>query len=126
MDRGTWWATVHGVAKSQTRQKELSAHTRRLKSMRALSEGRRHDSRSGKYERYPQRCECWKAASMCWVLRSRELLVSKSGECLLENLAWDPLISIVFLVSAVLQGNQCENPHGVTHSSPSKLDTVLK
>ena len=20
MDRGTWWATVHGVAKSQTRQ----------------------------------------------------------------------------------------------------------
>ena len=25
MDRGTWWATVHGVAKSQTR---LSRHTR--------------------------------------------------------------------------------------------------
>ena len=26
MDRGTWWATVHGVAKSQTR---LSMHTQR-------------------------------------------------------------------------------------------------
>ena len=26
MDRGTWWATVHGVAKSQTRLKQLSTH----------------------------------------------------------------------------------------------------
>ena len=24
MDRGGWWATVHGVAKSQTQQKRLS------------------------------------------------------------------------------------------------------
>ena len=28
MARGTWWATVHGVAKSQTRLKQLSMHTR--------------------------------------------------------------------------------------------------
>ena len=27
MDRGTRWATVHGVAKSQTRLKRLSTHT---------------------------------------------------------------------------------------------------
>ena len=27
MDRGTWWATVHGVAKSQTWLKRLSMHT---------------------------------------------------------------------------------------------------
>ena len=26
-DRGAWWATVHGVAKSQTRLKVLSTHT---------------------------------------------------------------------------------------------------
>ena len=26
MDRGAWWATVHGVAKSQTRLKQLSTH----------------------------------------------------------------------------------------------------
>ena len=26
MDRGAWWATVHGVAKSWTRLKQLSAH----------------------------------------------------------------------------------------------------
>ena len=26
MDRRTWWATVHGVAKSQTRLKRLSSH----------------------------------------------------------------------------------------------------
>ena len=26
MDRGAWWATVHGVAKSQTRLKQLSKH----------------------------------------------------------------------------------------------------
>ena len=26
MDRGAWWATFHGVAKSQTRLKRLSMH----------------------------------------------------------------------------------------------------
>ena len=26
MDRGTWWATVHGVAKSWTQVKQLSTH----------------------------------------------------------------------------------------------------
>ena len=26
MDRGAWWATVHGVAKSQTQLKRLSTH----------------------------------------------------------------------------------------------------
>ena len=26
MDRGAWWATVYGVAKSQTRLKQLSVH----------------------------------------------------------------------------------------------------
>ena len=24
MDRGAWWATIHGLAKSQTQQKQLS------------------------------------------------------------------------------------------------------
>ena len=27
MDREAWWATVHGVTKSSTRLKQLSAHT---------------------------------------------------------------------------------------------------
>ena len=27
MDRGAWWATVHGVTMSQTRVKQLSMHT---------------------------------------------------------------------------------------------------
>ena len=27
MDRGTWQARVHGIAKSQTQQKQLSMHT---------------------------------------------------------------------------------------------------
>ena len=26
-DRGAWWATAHGVTKSQTRLKQLSMHT---------------------------------------------------------------------------------------------------
>ena len=26
MDRGAWWATIHGVAKSQTGLKQLSTH----------------------------------------------------------------------------------------------------
>ena len=26
MDRGAWWATVHGVAQSQTQLKQLSTH----------------------------------------------------------------------------------------------------
>ena len=30
MDRGAWQATVHGVAKSQTRLKRLSTHTHKL------------------------------------------------------------------------------------------------
>ena len=29
MDRGAWWATVHGVAKSQTQPKRLSTHPAR-------------------------------------------------------------------------------------------------
>ena len=28
MDRGDWWATVHGVAKSHTRLKQFSTHAR--------------------------------------------------------------------------------------------------
>ena len=28
MDRGTWWATIHGVAKSQTRLSDLNMHTK--------------------------------------------------------------------------------------------------
>ena len=28
MNRGAWWATVYGVAKSQTRLKRLSTHAR--------------------------------------------------------------------------------------------------
>ena len=28
MDRGAWWATVHGVTKSQTQQKGLGVHTK--------------------------------------------------------------------------------------------------
>ena len=28
MDRGAWWATVHGVTKSQTQLKQLSTHTK--------------------------------------------------------------------------------------------------
>ena len=43
-----------------------------------------------------------------------------------EKLAWNPLIPIIFLFSAVLQGNQHENPYRVTHSSPNKLDTNTK
>ena len=31
MDRGAWWATVHRVAKSQTRLKRLGMHTCKVK-----------------------------------------------------------------------------------------------
>ena len=30
MDRGAWWATVHGVAKSWTRLNRLSMHTHEI------------------------------------------------------------------------------------------------
>ena len=33
MDRGAWQATVHGVAKSQTRLKQLSTHTEKAKKL---------------------------------------------------------------------------------------------
>ena len=32
MDRGAWWATVHGVTKSWTRLKQLSIHALDLDS----------------------------------------------------------------------------------------------
>ena len=32
MDRGAWWATVHRVAKSQKRLKQLSAHACKVTS----------------------------------------------------------------------------------------------
>ena len=34
MDRGTWWATVLGVAKSWTQLKQLSRHARTLKPLK--------------------------------------------------------------------------------------------
>ena len=34
MDRGAWWATVHGAAKSQTQLKRLSMHTSLIKKER--------------------------------------------------------------------------------------------
>ena len=33
MDRGAWWATVHGVTKSQTRLKQLSTHAHTTESL---------------------------------------------------------------------------------------------
>ena len=33
MDRGAWWATVHGIAKSWTQQKRLSMHARTKTSL---------------------------------------------------------------------------------------------
>ena len=40
MDRGGWWATVHRVAKSQTRLKQLSTHRRnRLTQVTAITPG---------------------------------------------------------------------------------------
>ena len=36
MDRGAWWATVHRIAQSQTRLKQLSTHTRMLKIVKVI------------------------------------------------------------------------------------------
>ena len=33
MDRGAWWATVHGVTKSQTRLKRLIMHACKVESL---------------------------------------------------------------------------------------------
>ena len=41
MDRGSWWATVHGVAKSQTYHKVIStAHSSRAPRVQGLKEVR--------------------------------------------------------------------------------------
>ena len=37
IDRGAWWATVHGVAKSQTQLKQLSMHAETLQLFRNRS-----------------------------------------------------------------------------------------
>ena len=36
MDRAAWWATVHGVAESQTRLKQLSIHTHQAGTAKSL------------------------------------------------------------------------------------------
>ena len=36
MDRGAWWATVHGVAKSQTRLEQLSMHANNINELTFL------------------------------------------------------------------------------------------
>ena len=36
MNRGAWWATVHGVAKGRTRLKRLSMHAERVRAARLL------------------------------------------------------------------------------------------
>ena len=41
MDRGAWWAIVHGAAQSQTQLKQLSTHARKL----PINEGRRDEDR---------------------------------------------------------------------------------
>ena len=41
MDRGTWWATVHGFAKSQTRLKPLGMHTRNAQATGVVAAGLR-------------------------------------------------------------------------------------
>ena len=38
MDRGAWWATVHGVTKGRTQLKRLSTHTYTEKSQKRASE----------------------------------------------------------------------------------------
>ena len=43
MDRGAWWAIVHGVTKSRTRLKQLST----CLSLRSLRRVRRQDSECG-------------------------------------------------------------------------------
>ena len=37
MDRGAWWATVHGATKSETRLKQLSMHTEGLQITSCVS-----------------------------------------------------------------------------------------
>ena len=37
MDRGAWWARVHGVAKSRTSLKRLSMHARRKEVLKLIS-----------------------------------------------------------------------------------------
>ena len=39
MDRGAWWATVHGVANSRTQLKELSTHPILSRSVHVAANG---------------------------------------------------------------------------------------
>ena len=46
MDRGAWWATVHGIAKSRTPLKELSTHAH--KSLATAVADLQHSLKGGK------------------------------------------------------------------------------
>lgn len=84
----------------------------------------KHDSRSGNVKDIHKGVNArkWQAKR---VLGSGSCNIPKSGKCLLGKLAWDSLISIVFLFSAVLHKSSVK-PHGVTHSSPKNWIPILK
>ena len=62
MDRGAWWATVHGVIKSWTRLKRLNTNTHVCFQGR-LGAGRELESQRGRARRRPQEEPRWASHS---------------------------------------------------------------
>ena len=81
MDRGAWWATVHGVAKRQTR---LSRHARTLFLLSLLFnvsstvEAERNYLASQADNHFPFKISCWLAIALRWKWKWSRSVVSNS------------------------------------------------
>ena len=89
-DRGTWWTTVYGVAKSQTRLKQLSTHTP-LNVKVKRSEGRQSCS---------QNVTCqWSYRSLGWTV-AKIKKKKRMKECtLVKNRMWSHWLPFICLKS---------------------------
>ena len=67
MDRGAWRATVHGVARSQTRLRQLSAHTRKREERREKRKKQRErESSLTSVANLSSRFQTWRWFFPCW------------------------------------------------------------
>ena len=65
MDRGAWQATVHGVAQSQTRLRQLSTHTRKRGEKEKEKEKERESSLTS-IANLSSRFQTWRLFFPCW------------------------------------------------------------
>ena len=103
MDRGAWWAAVHGVAQSQTQLKRLSMHA-------WIGEGNDNPLQYSCLENPRDRGVWWAAVYgvaqsrtwLKWLSSSSSNLTREAMKSKKHRRSFHPFISFIYLVLAVL------------------------